>query len=141
MSDPTPQIVRAILEKLHTLEISSPPVVIVDPLRQAGKPDREPYVQAQILMNQPVTRGVSAGGQYRGLLQLMVCWPSGLDEGIVPAVELAGLVLSEFPLETHMDGDGVRVRVSGKPWMSSPIPSGAWLNVPVTVPYICNTTS
>lgn len=131
------RITRALLGHLDGITTISPKPYIVWPGRRQTPPIDELYLIAQVLLNEPITRGVTdPTGRYQGFLQVTVAFPISWDDGIVPGVEAAGLVAQYFQKGTVIDEEGVRVRVIRLPTVSSPITDGAIIRVPVTIPFV-----
>lgn len=94
------------------------------------------YLAVKLFINDTVTRYVGAGRkQYQGILQVTVVYP--IKAGILSATEIAGQVAGYFKKGTIIDGDGVRIKINRQPSLATPIPDGAWLRVPVSIPYNC----
>lgn len=97
-----------------------------------------PFLAGQLFTNDTTTRYVGEGRKvYQGILQVTVVYPR--DHGVLDAIEVAGMVIDHFKKGTIIDGDGVRVKITRQPSHASATPDGAWLRVPVSIPYICMT--
>jgi len=137
MSTVEADIVRALLSHLDNIAVFSPKPFIVWPGRRQRPPTDQMYLISQVMMNDPITRGVSdLSGRYQGLLQITVASPVSWDEGIVPGVEAAGLVVTHFQKGTIIDHEGVRIRIIRKPTVATPFPDGALMRTPVTIPFV-----
>lgn len=131
------RITRALLDHLDAIAVFSPKPFIVWPARRQQPPTNQMYLIAQVLLNDPITRGVSdQSARLQGILQITVASPITRDEGVVPGIEAAGLVAQHFKKGIVMDEEGVRVRIIRRPTVASPFPDGAILRTPVTIPFV-----
>lgn len=112
----------------------SPPVEIALPFQKFTP--TQAYLEAQYLPN--TTSELYVGNDspkwYQGFLQLSVMWPDK-GQGDLDARDLASEVAESWKKGTILDGDGFRVRIKRAPSIAPTMKDGAWLRVPVSVPY------
>lgn len=116
--------------------VHSPPVDVVLPLQKYDPIEGQPYIEVTFLPNtmQEPFVGNDSSKWYQGFLQLSVMWPNkGL--GDLPARDLASEVAFLWKKGTILDGDGFRVKVYRAPSIAQTMKDGAWLRVPVSIPY------
>ncbi len=94
------------------------------------------YLEVRHFVAPTNTLSVGAGRyQYTGILQVTVVFPKASGKSI--AVGIADDVIDHFEKGTIIDGHGVRVKINRQPDQATPTPDGAWLRVPVSIPYQC----
>lgn len=131
-------IAQAILDHSQAMSLSPSIELVLDQETPYEPVIGTPYLAGQLFTNETTTRYVDEGRKvYQGILQVTVVYPR--NHGIVDAIDVAGMVIDHFKKGTIIDGDGVRVRITRQPSHASATPDGAWLRVPVSIPYICMT--
>lgn len=115
---------------------ASPEIGLALPGRVFVPIDGEPYLEAVYLPNRTDTRAIGDNDaqDHQGLLQVSVMWPSD-DDGLIPALDLAGQVINHFAKGTRLSSDGVLVRIERKGWVAPHLQEPDRLRVPVTIPY------
>lgn len=95
----------------------------------------QPYVRLTFVPNTPVQSAISFDAEpiRLGLLQVSVFWPAG--QGVIGAMDLAGLIRLHFKRGTKIDESGVLVWIINEPEIAAPIQEPTWLHVPVTIPW------
>jgi hypothetical protein len=129
---------KALTDRLQAFDLYSPglPVVAIDQETPYKPTIGQPYLEGRIFVNDTVTPTVSRGrAQFVGIYQVTVVCPKA--EGTEQATMIADLVVTHFAMGTVLDGDGVRVRLNRHPSQATPFGDGAWLRVPVSIPYQC----
>ena len=71
---------------------------------------------------------------YQGFLQLSVMWPDK-GQGDLPARDLASEIALAWRKGIALDGGGFRIKIHGAPSIAQTMKDGAWLRVPVSIPY------
>lgn len=129
-------ICEALLTGATTRVPGSPPVELVLPFRNFEPTKGEGYLEAQYLPNttgEPFV-GNNSSKWFMGFLQLTVVWPNE-GQGDLPARDLASEVAELWKKGTILDGNGFRVKVYRAPSIAQTLKDGAWLRVPVSIPY------
>lgn len=124
------QIAAALLTRCSTLAVGSPVLPIAMPDEAFTPPESGKYLAVTIFDNRPAWEGLASGRLDQGLLQVTVVWPR--KKGAVPAKQAAAAVMGHFP-KALMLGNGVKV--SGEPYVSTPILDDSETRVPVTIPW------
>lgn len=141
MADTTEGIIANLLQAgLDSLTLSPSLAVAWSGQTFAPAPDGNgnpvAYLEAQLLPNATITRTINDDGsnRHQGFLQVSVMYP--IDKsGIIPAFDIAGLVISHFKKGTVLSGSGVTVRIIQQPFVAPPLPDGDRMRVPVSIPY------
>lgn len=71
--------------------------------------------------------------QYSGILQVDVFWPEG--QGIIKPMEKASAIIAHFPKGIRLYHEGVKVVVSGPPFIARALQEPGWLQLPINIPY------
>jgi Bacteriophage related domain of unknown function len=135
---PSAAIPDALFERFLSMNeaVFSPARILIAPPKQYHPQAGTVYLLAQFLPNETTTRYVSRSKeQHQGFLQVTVLGPP--DEGDIPLRDIAGEVIDFFDKDTAIRGDGVTVKIIRKPWAGPTLKDGAWLRVPVSIPYNC----
>lgn len=129
------EIADALLTFLAAEDISSPALPIADPNVQFD-PHGHAYLEATFFPNRPTGLWLASASpnHHQGLFQVTVVWPSDND-GIIPPLIVAGLVVERFARGTKIDHEGIRVSIDATPWAAQPLQEKKWIRVPVTIPY------
>lgn len=95
----------------------------------------KPYYQVEWFPSDPDRRFVGNGDShwYEGLLQIMVCFPSG--KGVDDVMNAAQEVVSAFPVGLTMQEGSTRLKVLSRPAMAVSMLIGTHYAIPVTVRY------
>jgi hypothetical protein len=132
MADPA--VVAALLfQRCESMVISAPTMPIAFPDVAFTAPTDGKYLRVDFFANAPAWESLSGDALSMGLLQISVVWPKGV--GVVKPREVAHLVEAHFSKGLQMSGQGVRVKVSRKPWTASPIIEDTQTLTPVTIPW------
>lgn len=129
-------ILEALLEGAKVRLPGSPPVELALPYQTFNPQEGAEYLEATYLPN--TTTELFVGNNtpkwYQGFLQLSVMWP---DKGFgdLLARDLASAVAENWKKGTALDGGGFRVKVPRAPSIAQTLKDGAWLRVPVSIPY------
>ena len=114
----------------------SPSVEVTLPFQPFSPEEGQEYVEAIFLPN--VTQELFVGNEtpkgYQGFLQLSVMWPDK-GQGDLPARDLASEIAQSWRKGTALDGSGFRIKVPRAPSIAQTMKDGAWLRVPVSIPY------
>lgn len=96
-------------------------------------PPPSQYLEVSFFQNAPRFEGLTDGVLDQGLLQVTVVWPKnrGLDEPL----KVADLVRAHFQSEQPLFGTGVKVKITGQPWIASPLSEPTQVRVPVSIPW------
>jgi len=94
------------------------------------------YLELTYLPNttQELFVGNDAPKWYQGFLQVAVMSPNK-GQGDLPARDIASELVSIWKKGTILDGNGFRIRVTRVPSIAQTMKDGAWLRVPVSIPY------
>lgn len=103
-----------------------------------------PYIEVSHLPNTTISPFVaSSGKRLRGIHQVTVVYPTG--EGVVPAYDLAGEIVTHFQKGTFIygdvDGTRQRIQILTAPSVAPHLLDGSWVRVPVSIPFLCETKS
>lgn len=139
---PEAAIPRLLMDYIEGLPGHSPPLRCAFPGLALKPADDEVYIDVGYLPNQTTSPYVSGDSRrYLGLMQAAVMWPIATAEGIRPPSDLAGEIVNRFRKGTKLDGYGIRVEINRTPWPAPHLIDGAWLRIPVTIPYQCTITA
>jgi len=95
-----------------------------------------PYLAAIVLVGETESRAVYKGKKrYVGILQVTV--NEARNAGTAFATSVADEIVDHFEKDTIIDGDDVRLKIYRQPSQATPTGDGAWLRVPVSIPYQC----
>lgn len=134
---PEAAIALNLLERFGNLSIGSPALDLVMPLGKYHPEKGKKYLEANHLPNATQTFTIGNGlHNHLGFLQVTCYGP--IDEGIIPLNEIAGEVIDFFKQGTIIAGNGVNVKIVQQPYTSQALKDGAWLLLPVSIPYICS---
>jgi len=94
------------------------------------------YVRFSILKNTPTNPRIRFGDEpiRRGILQASVFVPE--NRGIVSASETVGIIRDAFARGTKITSGSVTIRIDDEPDVGPDIQNGAWVQIPVSIPYI-----
>ncbi len=95
-----------------------------------------PYAAASVAARAAEHVGIGPGQPrfWRGAYQIMVAHPTG--EGLKPAHETVESVLALFQRGLNLTSNNANVIVE-RSWAAQPYPSGDWINIPVTIEWLC----
>lgn len=95
------------------------------------------WLQATFLPVPSVDMGISwnAHVQHYGLMQLSVFY--GQQAGEYAPGRVASAIIDYFARGTDLVKDGVRVRINKTPYRGQMLVDGAWIMIPVSIPYQC----
>jgi hypothetical protein len=54
------------------------------------------------------------------------------------AIETAGQIVEHFNFNTNIANDDISVKISARAWIAAPLQEGDRIQVPITIPYLCN---
>ena len=74
-----------------------------------------------------------------GVLQVMLKYPK--NAGAAAATQRAETLRAGFPRGLSLQEGNVLLRIFSSPYIGTAVPDGAWLSVPLTVPYTADVTS
>jgi len=129
---------KVLTDHLRSFDAYSPalPIDAIDQETPYKPTIGQAYLEGRIFVNDTVTRSISRGrAQLVGIYQVTVVYPKA--EGLETATMIADLLVTHFAMGTVLDGDGVRVKLNLHPSQATPFGDGAWLRVPVSIPYQC----
>ena len=131
------RIVDVLLTHLGTFPEQAPPVDIANPNVPFTPTDGRTFLDASILFNTPVNRGVDddSSTELRGILQVTVAMPTG--RGLIEPLDLAGKVANHFERGAPLFGTGIKIKIEGRPAVASPQQSTDRVRVPVSVSFSC----
>jgi hypothetical protein len=94
------------------------------------------FVRFSVLKNDPINPRIRHGNEpiRRGIFQASVFVPDGA--GIVQATEQAGIIRDAFARGTRITSGNVTIRIDDEPTVGPAIQEEAWLQIPVSVPFI-----
>ena len=94
------------------------------------------YVFFSVLKNDPVNPRIRHGNEpiRRGIFQASVYVPDGA--GTITANEKAGIIRDAFERGTKITSGSVTIRVDDEPTVGPAIQEEAWLQVPVSIPFV-----
>lgn len=124
----------ALLTRLQTLSVGSPPLPIAypdvtfDPATEApaGK-----HIEVGYFRNAPLWEGLTEGVVDQGLLVLSVVYPKGL--GIIGVNAAAQSVAAHFPKDLRLTSGGTSVKLNAEPVIGSPLTEGDKTIVAVSI--------
>ena len=95
------------------------------------------YLRATFLPAPTAGLGLSSNStnQLYGLLQIDVFW--GMNAGELAPSRLASQIIAYFKFETIVTKDGFTGTVWKQPYRSPMMIKDAWMQIPVTIPYVC----
>lgn len=95
------------------------------------------WLQATFLPVPSVDMGISwnAHVQHYGLMQLSVFY--GQQAGEYAPGRVASAIIDYFARGTDLVKDGTRVRINKTPYRGQMLVDGAWIMIPVSIPYQC----
>jgi hypothetical protein len=131
------RINAALIARLKQI-VLSPDLHIVDSQEDEHTPIvGEPYLSAIVLVGETESLAVYKGKKrYVGILQVTVNGET--NAGTAFATGIADEIVDHFEKDTIiMGGDGVRLKIYRQPSQATPTGDGAWLRVPVSIPYQC----
>ncbi len=117
---------------------SSPVIEIVDSDASNYKPSLDvEYIAFKLFINSTNTLFVGTDSTYQcqGIFQMTVAYP--LKAGVIQAIEFAGQIAQYFKKGTTIKSGGVKIKIDRQPSIATPQQDGAWLRVPVSIPYNC----
>lgn len=123
----------ALLGRMRTIEFS-PTIDIAWPNREYT-PTGEPYARVDHLRN-PSSRLFLKGSDphnHMGIFQVTIV--SKLEKGPSQASALAGQVVEHFPADLKLFEGAVKVKVTKKPDVSTPLRTDASWDLVVSIPY------
>lgn len=128
-------IQQALFARVATLT-TSPPLPVAWPEHDKGftPPASGKYLRVDFFANRPRWEGMASGRVDQGLLQITVVWPKG--KGLDAPAQIADAIIAHFPLAHVMRHGSAAVKVSGQPWVASPLSETDKLSVPVTIPWM-----
>lgn len=130
------QIPDALLARVLTLSIGSPPLPIslpdmgFDPAADA--PDGK-YLEVAYFPNRPAWQGISSGVVDQGFLQINVVWKPGA--GIIAPMEAVAQVKAHFAKGTELISGSTKVKLTVEPWESGPIIAPDKTLTQITIPW------
>jgi len=94
------------------------------------------YVRFSVLKNTPRQMRIRFGNEpiRVGILQASVFAPEG--KGIIAASEVAGTIATAFARGSKITSGDVVIRIDDEPVVGSAIQEPAWVQIPVSIPYI-----
>lgn len=112
----------------------SPPLPLVKSREDAFKPTISQTYLVALWLPAP-TDSPFLGGNfvYSGIQQVTVV--ATRNQGEEEAIGTADQIIEHFKYGTRIDGEGVRIKISRQPYQATPASDGAWLRVPVSIPY------
>lgn len=129
------QIPDALIEHFDTITLPTGVSVAYPGINFKPTKD-EGYVRLQLLKNEPIQPRIRFGNEpiRQGIFQASVFWPEGA--GIIKPSEVAGTIRDAFARGTKIDGGSFTIRIDQEPTVGSDIQEKAWLQIPVSVPWI-----
>lgn len=110
-------------------------VAYPEPPETLKPPPTDRYLEVSLFSNAPRFEGMSLsdGVLDQGLLQVTIVWPKnhGLDEPL----KVADAVRAHFAAQQSLFGAGVKVKITGQPWIASPLTDPSEVRIPVTIPW------
>lgn len=99
-------------------------------------PTSNPYVRLQLFKNAPVQNQIAFNRApiRRGIFQASVFWPVG--QGLVKPSEVAGTIRDGFARGTKIDATDFVIRIDQEPTVGSDIQEKAWMQIPVSIPFV-----
>ncbi len=130
------KILETLLEGLSLRNPTSPPLDHAMPFQAYSPTEGQEYLDISYLPN--TTTEVFVGNDtpkwYQGIFQIAVMWPDkGL--GVLPARDIASQVAENWKKGPAFDGGSFRLKLPGAPSIAQTLKDGAWLRVPVSIPY------
>lgn len=100
-------------------------------------PANKRYLRVSHLPNTTDRLFINSSGKHRhqGILQVLVC--GALNSGEAAVRETAGLVASHFPVDARFAANGVTLRITKRPNVSSALITDTEIQVPVSISYEC----
>lgn len=126
-------IADALLTYLGTLTFS--PAMPVAYPGVGFTPPAGTYLDATLLPNRPINRGVADDSttEFRGILQVTVVAPAGA--GVVSVYETAGKIVEFFERTKRIIGNGFTIRIMGRPSVAAPLQEADRVRIPVSIDY------
>lgn len=127
---------RALLKRLETRSYGSPKLPFAMPGVPFDPAATPSYLAVQFIPNRPALESLDAKGvvQMQGLLQVMVVAPKG--GGIIKPMLIASAIQADWKRGTTVfDTSGLKVTVSGKPYLAGPTEDETRTSVPVLIPW------
>lgn len=130
------RISETLLQAALATAPGSPQVTVALPFQAFSPEEGQEYVEATYLPNttQELFVGNDTPKWYQGFLQLSVMWPDK-GQGDLPARDLASEIALAWRKGIALDGGGFRIKIYGAPSIAQTMKDGAWLRVPVSIPY------
>lgn len=121
-----------------TSDITSPPKRVAFPFVEFKPTKGETYLDIRNLLRaEPEHLPLAFTGTFidRGVFQVDVIAPDG--HGEAPAVRIAELVAARYPigLELSVPTTRLKIQLLRKPTVAGAIKDGAWVRIPVSIPY------
>lgn len=93
------------------------------------------YLDVDIIPVENVNIGIADGSttEFQGILQIAVMAPLG--GGIITPMEIAGAIADRFERNASITGEGLTVKIEGRPVFDSYLQDGDRIRLPVRVKY------
>ncbi|MGA0604859.1 phage tail terminator-like protein [Phenylobacterium sp. VNQ135] len=131
------EIPAALLERLTSLEVGSPPLPIAYPdvsFDPATDAPQGKYLEAGYFRNAPAWEGLSEGVLDQGLLVVSVVWPKG--QGVIAMNAAAQAVADHFPKGLTLKSGSTAVKINREPVIASPLTEGDKTIVAISIPWV-----
>lgn len=116
---------------LNILPVAMPNV----PYPAVGEEKVLPYLEPHVLKAPTAGVGlIGEGNQHSGFLQVNVVHL--VDEGLVPAEQIADEIIEAFPRNSHIEHNGVMIRFTEPGYSGSQRNHEDGKFIPVTIPYL-----